>query len=295
MTFKQWVSNPRTTLETLVKTSEAFISYFYEKLCDLLPHAYISMQQSAYSREIKDNLQDGEFQVIVDFAENYAFTVQDAVPGFHWNNDQATVYNIVIYYKEDSSVKRCSLVIISDCLTHDSVAVYTFHKIMMDYLKTKFSMVSKIDYFSDGAPQQYKNYKNTINLVYHKQDFGVDAEWHFYTTAHGKGPCDGLGATVKRAAVRASLQSINNQVILNSKDLYDWLSTTSRLPNIDFRFSSQNNYKASKRFLAKRFQISARIEHLQEKHCLVPVQDGIVRVRHILDRFILKIVNCSKI
>ncbi len=40
----------------------------------------------------------------------------------------------------------------------------------------------------------------------HKIDFGIDAEWHFFATSHGKSTCDGLGGTVKRFATKASLQ-----------------------------------------------------------------------------------------
>ena len=39
-----------------------------------------------------------------------------------------------------------------------------------------------------------------MNLCYHKEGFGVQAEWHFYATSHGKGQCDGIGGTVKRLA-----------------------------------------------------------------------------------------------
>ena len=123
---------------------------------------------------------EGEFEVIVDFAENYAFAVQNAISGFHWNNDQATVYNIFIYYNIKGTQKHKGLVIISDVLSHDTVAVYGLHKILMNYLKTNFPIVNKILYFSDGAPQQYKNYKNEINVAYHELDFGVKAEWNFF-------------------------------------------------------------------------------------------------------------------
>ena len=61
-------------------------------------------------------------------------------------------------------------------------------------------------YFSDGCAGQYKNCKNFVNLCLHEQDFDITAEWHFFATSHGKGPCDGLGGTVKRLAARASLQ-----------------------------------------------------------------------------------------
>ena len=106
-------------------------------------------------------------------------------------------------------------------LQHDSIAVYEFHKILIEFLKSSFSVVKKIFYFSDEARQQYKNYKNAINIVYHKADFNVEAEWHFFATAHGKGSCDGLGATVKRGAIRASLQSEDNNHIFSAEDLFN--------------------------------------------------------------------------
>ncbi|KAJ8937913.1 hypothetical protein NQ318_000686 [Aromia moschata] len=33
---------------------------------------------------------------------------------------------------------------------------------------------------------------------YHATDFGIPAQWHFFATAHGKGPCDGVGAGTAR-------------------------------------------------------------------------------------------------
>ena len=171
-----------------MKSVHDFVPYFCGKILELLPHSFIAYEQSKYSRELKNNLKEGEFQVQVDFAENYQFIVQNAIPGYHWNNDQATIYNIVIYYKDDQLTSHKSLVIISEVLHHNSIAVYGCHKILVEYLKSTFNVVKKICYFSDGARQQYKNYKNTINLAYHQLDFNIEAEWHFFATAHGKGP-----------------------------------------------------------------------------------------------------------
>ena len=39
--------------------------------------------------------------VLLDFAENYSFVIEDEVQGFHWNNIQATVHPIVIYNREN--------------------------------------------------------------------------------------------------------------------------------------------------------------------------------------------------
>ena len=62
--------------------------------------------------------------------------------------------------------------------------------------------VRKMVYFSNGAASQYKNRKNFSSLAHHEDDFGVPADWHFFATSHGKGPCDGVGGTVKCLAAR---------------------------------------------------------------------------------------------
>lgn len=204
--YKQWVSTPRTTLETTIKSAFEFVDDFCEKIQSLLPHSFVAKKQSAFLRHRKDSLQENEFVVICDFAENYAFVVQNAASGFHWNNDQATIYTVVIYYKIDKQLTHKSLVIVSDCLSHDAIAVHLYSEITIDWINFLSSNAKKIYFFSDGALQQYKNYKNFVNLSKYEQAYKVKVEWNFFATTHGKGPCDGLGGTVKRMAARASLQ-----------------------------------------------------------------------------------------
>lgn len=146
--FTQWVSKPRTSLETFVKDSTEFIDEFCEAVVKLRPHSFIAKSQGNYIKYLKETLSEGEFLVICDFAENYAFVIQDAAPGYHWNNAQATIYTVVIYYRGG----RKSLAIISDCTTHDTVAVHHYNKTVIEYIKTISNRVKKICYFSDGAP-----------------------------------------------------------------------------------------------------------------------------------------------
>lgn len=46
---------------------------------------------------------------------------------------------------------------------------------------------------------------NFLNLLHHNNEFGNDAEWHFFATSHGKGAYDGIGGCMKRSTYRASL------------------------------------------------------------------------------------------
>ena len=57
-------------------------------------------------------------------------------------------------------------------------------------------------------------------------DFGVAAEWHFIDISHGKGPCDGVGGTVKRLAAKANLQRTYNQQIMTPRQLFEFCEQT---------------------------------------------------------------------
>ena len=192
VTFKQWVSVDRSTLETYTKPVDEFVDMFCEKLELLRPHSFIAAQQASYYSDCKSGL--------APFAEYYSFVLQDAAQGFHWNNSQATIHPFAAYFKKSGELCHLSFVIVSECLHHDTTAVHLYQRCFIAFLRRFLparSQPQKIIYFSDGAASQYKNRKNFINLCYHKEDFGISAEWHFSTTVHGKGACDGLGGTIK--------------------------------------------------------------------------------------------------
>ena len=120
----------------------------------------------------------------------------------------------MIYFENEKEVKQVSYVIISDCLEHNTIAVYMFQKKFLNFLKTKFkNLPKKIYYFSDGSAAQYKNKENFCNLHYHKDHFNIEAEWHFPATEHGKGPCDEVGDSAKRWAACANLQRSNSHTL----------------------------------------------------------------------------------
>lgn len=112
----------------------------------------------------------------------------------------------VVYYKHLNELNHYNFVAISDVLNHDFKAVNTIIRKLIDFLKGKFTQLSRIFYFTDGAGSQYKNKYNFRNLCHHKEDFGIEAEWHFFATSHAKGPCDGIGGIVKRKAHLANLK-----------------------------------------------------------------------------------------
>lgn len=98
---------------------------FSDKLIKLLTHSFIALNQSNFFKETKENLKEGQFAVICDFAENYKFVLQDEIQSFHWNNSQATILPFVIYYKSENKIVSTSFVIKSVAITMQFLFIYS--------------------------------------------------------------------------------------------------------------------------------------------------------------------------
>lgn len=270
VTFRQWVTVDRCNLETVQKSSSEFVEVLCEKIVLLIRHDFIAKQQSSFMNEVKETLKENEYAVTLDFSENYTFVVQDEAQSYHWSSDSVTIHPFVIYYRDEDKVKHISYVIISECLEHNTTAVYCFQNKLVQFLKSYFQCaVKKIYYFSDGSAAQYKNKKNFSNLCFHKRDFGIDAEWHFSATAHGKGPCDGVGGTVKRLAARASLQRPYENQILTPQQLFEW--SVQNIKTVNFEFVKQEEYVETEKLLNDRFGRAVTIKGTQQFHAYLPV------------------------
>ena len=269
--FESWFQTDRCTIGSKTVNIYEFLNILGEKLLKLKTHDFFARKQFIFSDQLKQNLQKGEFLVCCDFAENYAFVIQNSTQSFHWNNNQATLFTVIAYYKEDTELKHVSIVIISDNLNHDSISVHEYQKIIISHLKSYFT-VSRIYYVTDGAGQHFKNKSNFHNLLFHEKDFGVTAEWHFHATAHGKGGCDGLGANIKRGARRASLQLSSKNQILTSVDLYNWAKKYCKETVV--YYSSKESYEKTAIELKSRLDEAKSIPGTLQYHAIIPMSEN---------------------
>lgn len=67
------------------------------RLLTLWKHHFIAKAQATYLKQQKENLDDETAIVLMDFAENFSFVVQDEVQGFHWDHSQATLHPFAVY------------------------------------------------------------------------------------------------------------------------------------------------------------------------------------------------------
>lgn len=272
--YKKWTSTDRAELENMVDLATDFVDKFMECVPDVLKHHFISKAQAAFLANEKKNLKDDEVIVTGDFSENYSPVIQDAIQSVHWSKEQVTIHPFVCYYKKpDGTLGIINYVVISDTKDHTNPTVNAFLRQLVPFLKEKFAglnrTLKRIKYFSDGAASQYKNRTNALNLRMHLKDFGVHAEWHFFASCHGKGPCDGLGGTIKREAARESLQKVRKEGILNAQQLYDWARVKFQ-HSITIKFLSKSEIDAITDQFKQRYVDAAAAEGIKSSHCILP-------------------------
>jgi hypothetical protein len=87
-------------------------------------------------------------------------------------------------------------------------------------VKTILPNLREIYYITDSPLSQYRN-KFIVKLVAkHAVLFhGIQASWNYLETGHRKGPCDGVGGSIKRSA---ELAVKSGKIITSAENFFDW-------------------------------------------------------------------------
>jgi hypothetical protein len=278
--FNQWKATDATTLETLKESKEDFRNRFTAYIPKILEHHRINIRQKAYIDALKKQtiLDRKSVCVTVDFGQNYSFIVQDAVQGVHWNNQQCTVHPFVVnFFKNGSEVLDYKTYFaISDILDHDANSFHILRERFIEMLKADCVQwgigLEKIYYVSDGAASQYKNFKNFVNLHLHKRKFGVDAEWHFTATSHGKSSCDAMVAVAKRSTRLESLKPGRN--ILRAEEMFNFCRQKLTSEKLEFYFVSKEGFADKVADLNKNYRNAKTVPGTRSYHSIIPDRTG---------------------
>ena len=81
ISFNQWSTTDRAELTKQSTSLSSFVDLLYEQLDRITAYSFIAKAQGQYLRQEKENLNENEAIILVDFAENYKFLVQDEIRG----------------------------------------------------------------------------------------------------------------------------------------------------------------------------------------------------------------------
>lgn len=80
----------------------------------------------------------------MDLSENIACRFVREVQSFHWNQKQATIHPMMLYYVKNGILQKEGFIPITDDLKHDANAEEAFEKAAVDHLRNKGIVVEVI-------------------------------------------------------------------------------------------------------------------------------------------------------
>lgn len=122
------------------------------------------------------------------------------------SQEELSLFCATVHFNDNGTHKYTHYVLCSADLTHDKNAIYFYNKFIINHLKGIGLPMKHVHNWSDGPSSQFKNQYNFTNLLFHKEDYGVKADWNLFATSHGKGENDGVGGDVKNSVWRKVLQ-----------------------------------------------------------------------------------------
>ena len=242
-------------------------------------HAARAKEQYEQIKQLKINMPSSHVIAQLDFAQNYSCQALEEVQSAYWDNsEQVTLHPVVFYYKSNDGsqeIQHKSCIIISDCMVHNASTVVAFIKeVIIQKVKEICPDVNFLHYWSDSPTSQYRNKTIFYVIAHHKKLFGMSATWNYFEAGHGKGPCDGVGATSKRMADQATKRNIRIQ---STGDFYAWASSMESL--VEYKFVGKEYCEKIADELKQ--QTLKPIPGTMNLHSVVGNGDGVVHVRQL--------------
>jgi hypothetical protein len=204
LTFFEWAKEGQFYQRQSVqmKVSEG-ISQFENYFKLFRKHKFVARCQKDALKEKIENVQSDEAVIIMDFAEKFISKARREIQSCYFGKKLITIFTSKIYMKD----QEIPYVIASDEQSQNKEVVFAFMVKMIEFIKLKNPKIKKLIIFTDGCGGQFKNRYNFMNLLHAQSDFGVEIEWHFFATSHGKSVCDGIGGVIKRGVHRKAIAS----------------------------------------------------------------------------------------
>ena len=171
----------------------------------------------------------------MDFSENFCSFWQGEIQSTYFDNTDKYVTLFTVYIMIGSI--HHNLIFVSGCLHHGTELVYHYQRRITNFILQNHPSIKCIAYVSDKRAGQFKNNKNMVNWTHHELDFGIPATWTFSATSHGKGPVDGIRATVKAPATQHTLRGDANTALLTPEAFFKF--------TVEFNLSAKRPTKPS--------------------------------------------------
>lgn len=245
---------------------EEFIDHFKTELLTFRAHTERVHTQYTEILKLKEHLVPmTEATIQMDYSENYSCTFNEEISQVFYDKMQVTLHPMVVHWRnENAELVHKSYCGISEERAHTVPTTFTFIKQLIPAIKNLIPDLKIVHYITDSPSSQYRNRTMVAVMAHHPSIFGVLASYQWLETGHGKGPCDGIGGTIKKMAETAIKKGV--VVISNAEEMGLWAETCAT--KIDFFNVSAKDVANTGKEIA-RWNVE-QVKGLLTTHALIP-------------------------
>jgi hypothetical protein len=209
-------------LADVEETKQEFKEKFIKESKEFRQHVKRATAQYVEINNLKQNLQPmSEVTIQMDYSENYVCSYQDEPAQIYYDRNQVTIHPMIVHYRDDAgTLQHITFVGISEERSHSASTTFAFIEKMIPKVQQELPNLTYVHFISDSPASQYRN-KSIVKLLLNFPVFfpGLTASWEYLEAGHGKGPCDGIGGSVKKSA---DIYVKKGGIIGNSTDFCTW-------------------------------------------------------------------------
>ena len=181
---------------------DEFVSLVLDMLPEFRDHSSrVEIQYNAVTH-LKSILQPNiECTVQMDFSEIWAAQFMNEPSSVYYDKYQTTLHPMVVHYRDHhEEIKVKSFVGVSEERSHGAATIYSFIAALIHKLRRTLPQLERVHFITDSPTSQYRNRTIISLLGLFPALFNMTATWTWLECGHGKGPCDGLGGSMKQKA-----------------------------------------------------------------------------------------------
>ena len=231
-----------------------------QKTPQYLWHVFVKRKQSVYFEDMKENGGDQTVICQIDYAENFTIHDQDQIQSAHWSLKQVSIFTSFTWFN-GSGGQGQSFGLVSNSTKHNKFSVITCLEILAQEIISIMPDVNTIKFFSDGAASQFKNRFLLQHLTTMMEETGIEFEWNYFASSHGKGVVDGIGGTLKRLVWMENMAGVRCS---SAKDFVDICNQKTK--TIIVGMVQQAQFDTTEALLVDTFKVIPGLPEIQKQH-----------------------------
>ena len=155
--YETWaVENKKKVNVDVMDTVEEVCKKLVTNAKMMAVHKFDAQWQWTQFLACRENLEEEDVLMVMDYAQNYECTYQREIQSAHWGHNLVTIHPFAVFYlcPDDGHLVTHDISIISNDLEHDSHAVEVFTTKVLALLVEKGIPMARLYQYSDGCAAQ---------------------------------------------------------------------------------------------------------------------------------------------